>query len=95
MFKGHAGMSAHDKIGLAGAVNALSAGHRDLRSATAASSRSRSTRLGCTQCIESSIDDRGLDVGILIGDGKLNYREEKVLEAYYADGFNKWTTLND
>ena len=23
-------MSAHDKIGLAGAVNALSAGHRDL-----------------------------------------------------------------
>jgi hypothetical protein len=30
VFKGHAGMSAHDKNGLAGAVNALSAGHRDL-----------------------------------------------------------------
>jgi hypothetical protein len=32
-------------------------------------------------------------LGILIGDGKLNYREEKVLETYYAFGFNKWTTL--
>jgi len=32
-------------------------------------------------------------LGILIGDGKLNYREEKILEAYYAYGFNNWTTL--
>ena len=32
-------------------------------------------------------------MGILIGDGRLNYRPEKVLEAYYAYGVNKWVTL--
>jgi high affinity Mn2+ porin len=32
-------------------------------------------------------------LGILIGDGKLNYRNEKVLEAYYAYSLNKWATL--
>jgi high affinity Mn2+ porin len=32
-------------------------------------------------------------LGITIGDGRLNYHEEKILEAYYAYGFNKWTTL--
>jgi high affinity Mn2+ porin len=32
-------------------------------------------------------------LGILIGDGRLNYREEKILEAYYSYGFNKWTAL--
>jgi len=32
-------------------------------------------------------------VGILIGDGRLNYRRENVLEVYYAYGFDKWTTL--
>ena len=32
-------------------------------------------------------------MGILIGDGQLNYREEKILEAYYSYGFNKWTAL--
>jgi high affinity Mn2+ porin len=31
-------------------------------------------------------------LGILIGDGALNYRRENALEAY-AYGFNKWTTL--
>lgn len=32
-------------------------------------------------------------LGILIGDGQLNYRPEQILEAYYAYGLNKWTTL--
>lgn len=32
-------------------------------------------------------------LGILIGDGQLNYREEKVLEAYYAYSLNKWATF--
>ncbi|MGP0092299.1 MAG: HoxN/HupN/NixA family nickel/cobalt transporter [Xanthobacteraceae bacterium] len=32
-------------------------------------------------------------LGILIGDGQLNYRPEQVLEAYYAYSLNKWTTL--
>jgi high affinity Mn2+ porin len=32
-------------------------------------------------------------LGILIGDGRLNYRREQVVEAYYAYGLNKWSTL--
>ena len=32
-------------------------------------------------------------LGPLIGDGKLDYREEKILEAYYAYKIDKWTTL--
>lgn len=32
-------------------------------------------------------------LGILIGDGQLNYRRENVLEAYYAYSVNKWATL--
>jgi high affinity Mn2+ porin len=32
-------------------------------------------------------------LGILIGDGQLNYRPEKIFEAYYAYGLNKWATL--
>jgi len=32
-------------------------------------------------------------LGILIGDGRLNYRPEQVLEAYYAHSLNKWSTL--
>jgi high affinity Mn2+ porin len=32
-------------------------------------------------------------LGILIGDGRLNYRPEKILETYYALSLNKWTTL--
>ena len=31
--------------------------------------------------------------GILIGDGRLNYRPEKVVEAYYAASLQKWLTL--
>jgi len=32
-------------------------------------------------------------LGLLIGDGRLNYREEKLLEAYYAYKIDKSTTL--
>jgi high affinity Mn2+ porin len=32
-------------------------------------------------------------LGILIGDGALNYRPEKILESYYAYALNKWATL--
>jgi high affinity Mn2+ porin len=32
-------------------------------------------------------------IGLLIGDGQLNYREEKILEAYYACKLNNWSTL--
>jgi high affinity Mn2+ porin len=32
-------------------------------------------------------------LGILIGDGRLNYRPEQILEAYYALAINKWATL--
>lgn len=31
--------------------------------------------------------------GLLIGDGQLNYRQEKIIEAYYAYNINKWSTL--
>jgi high affinity Mn2+ porin len=31
--------------------------------------------------------------GILIGDGQLNYRPEKILEAYYSYSVNKWSAL--
>src|SRR3984893_17139895 len=32
-------------------------------------------------------------IGLLIGDGQLNYSKEKILEAYYAYNLNKWSTL--
>jgi high affinity Mn2+ porin len=32
-------------------------------------------------------------LGILIGDGRLNYRPEKAFETFYAYSINKWTTL--
>ena len=32
-------------------------------------------------------------LGLLIGDGRINYRTEKVFEAYYAYSVNKSTTL--
>ena len=67
VFKGALWGRADDKIGIAGAINALSAEHR------------------------AFIAAGGL--GILIGDGRLNYREEQVLEAYYAVNLNKWSTL--
>jgi high affinity Mn2+ porin len=33
-------------------------------------------------------------LGILIGDGALNYRPEKVLESYYSYSLNKWSSLS-
>jgi high affinity Mn2+ porin len=33
-------------------------------------------------------------LGLLIGDGALNYSEEKILETYYAISFTKSTTLS-
>jgi len=56
-----------DKIGLAGAINALSRDHRDFLA------------IG--------------GLGILIGDGQINYRPEKILETFYAYNVNKWSTL--
>jgi high affinity Mn2+ porin len=56
-----------DRIGVAGAINALSSDHR------------------------AFIAAGGL--GILIGDGQLNYRKEKILETYYSIGLDKWTFL--
>jgi high affinity Mn2+ porin len=32
-------------------------------------------------------------LGLLIGDGRLNYREEKILETFYAIHLSKWTSL--
>ena len=32
-------------------------------------------------------------LGILLGDGALNYRPEKVLESYYSYSLNKWSSL--
>ena len=32
-------------------------------------------------------------LGILIGDGALNYRPEQALESYYSYSINKWATL--
>ena len=32
-------------------------------------------------------------LGILIGDGALNYHREQVLESYYAYNLDKWSTL--
>src|SRR5262249_26490412 len=56
-----------DKIGVAGAINALSPWHRDFIAAGG--------------------------LGPLIGDGRLNYAEERILEAYYALGIAQWLTL--
>jgi high affinity Mn2+ porin len=50
--------AADDRIGLAGAVNALSPEHRDYIAAGG--------------------------LGVLIGDGMLNYHQERILETYYA-----------
>ena len=33
-------------------------------------------------------------LGILIGDGRLDYRSEKALEAYYSSALWKWVTLS-
>jgi high affinity Mn2+ porin len=34
-------------------------------------------------------------LGVLIGDGQLNYSRERVLETYYAFALNNWFTLTD
>ncbi len=56
-----------DTIGLGGAVNGLSAAHRDFLAAGG--------------------------LGLLIGDGQLNYRPERVLETYYAFAIDKSFTF--
>lgn len=56
-----------DTVGVGGAINGLSAAHRDFLAA------------GGT--------------GLLIGDGQLNYRTERILEAYYAYSVIKGVTL--
>lgn len=56
-----------DTVGIGGAINGLSAAHRDFLAA------------GGT--------------GLLIGDGRLNYRTERILEAYYAYSVIKGVTL--
>jgi high affinity Mn2+ porin len=53
----------NDTIGIGGAINGLSAAHRDFLAAGG--------------------------LGLLIGDGQLNYRPEQILEAYYAYSINK------
>lgn len=58
---------ADDTVGIGGAINGLSAAHRDFLAA------------GGT--------------GLLIGDGQLNYRTERILEAYYAYSVIKGVTL--
>jgi high affinity Mn2+ porin len=57
----------NDTVGIGGAINGLSAAHRDFLAAGG--------------------------VGLLIGDGQLNYRPEQIFEAYYAWKLNTWTTL--
>jgi high affinity Mn2+ porin len=52
-----------DTIGIGGAINGLSAAHRDFLAAGG--------------------------IGLLIGDGQLNYRTEKILETYYAYSIDK------
>jgi high affinity Mn2+ porin len=35
-----------------------------------------------------------ISLGILIGDGQLNYRQEKVFETHYAHSIDKWWTIS-
>jgi high affinity Mn2+ porin len=58
---------SEDKIGLAGAINALSRDHRDYIAAGG--------------------------LGLLIGDGRLNYRPETILETFYAMNISKGMML--
>src|ERR1700738_1978786 len=53
----------NDTIGVGGAINGLSAAHRDFLAAGG--------------------------LGLLIGDGQLNYRTERILETYYAFSIDK------
>jgi high affinity Mn2+ porin len=56
-----------DTIGIGGAINGLSAAHRDFLAAGG--------------------------LGLLIGDGRLNYRPEQIFETYYAYSVSKNVTL--
>jgi high affinity Mn2+ porin len=56
-----------DTIGIGGAINGLSAAHRDFLAAGG--------------------------LGLLIGDGQLNYQPEQIFETYYAYSLNKNVTL--
>lgn len=56
-----------DTIGVGGAVNGLSAAHRDFLGAGG--------------------------IGLLIGDGRLNYSPERIFEAFYSLKLNQWTAL--
>jgi high affinity Mn2+ porin len=56
-----------DTIGIGGAINGLSASHRDYLAAGG--------------------------LGLLIGDGALNYRNESIFESYYAYAVNKYLTV--
>jgi high affinity Mn2+ porin len=58
---------ANDTIGIGGAVNGLSAAHRDFLAAGG--------------------------VGLLIGDGRLNYSQERIFETYYAYAIRQGVTL--
>ncbi len=56
-----------DTVGIGGAVNGLSAAHRDFLAAGG--------------------------LGLLIGDGRLNYSQERIFEAYYAYKPTSWSTI--
>ncbi|WP_445216136.1 carbohydrate porin [Bradyrhizobium sp. Pa8] len=56
-----------DTVGVGGAINGLSAAHRDFLAAGG--------------------------VGLLIGDGRLNYNNERILEVYYAYSLIKGVTM--
>jgi|tagenome__1003787_1003787.scaffolds.fasta_scaffold20950266_2 high affinity Mn2+ porin len=58
---------SNDTIGLGGAINGLSSGHRDFLAAGG--------------------------LGLLIGDGRLNYQPERILETYYAFSIDKNFTV--
>jgi high affinity Mn2+ porin len=57
----------NDTVGIGGAVNGLSAAHRDYLAAGG--------------------------LGLLIGDGRLNYRPEQIFETYYAYSLSKNLTV--
>lgn len=57
----------NDTIGIGGAINGLSAAHRDFLAAGG--------------------------IGLLIGDGRLNYSPERIFEAFYSWKLNQWTAL--
>ena len=57
----------NDTVGIGGAVNGLSAAHRDFLAAGG--------------------------IGLIIGDGRLNYSQERIFETYYAYSVTKGVTL--